>query len=150
MFDLAPLDGPVPADRVEGSLMTDPVAVLNPKLPATVDASSDLATVVRMMIERGVGAVLVTINERELAGILTDRDFLTKVAGRSGFEGLPVREFMTPNPETVSLTDPLAFAVRKMAAGGYRHLPVVVDKKAVGLISIRDVLQHVTTLCRDV
>ena len=56
--------------------------------------------------------------------VLTERDFLAKVAGRPDFASLPVRDFMTVSPETVAPTDTLAFAVGKMDAGGYRHLPV--------------------------
>jgi len=36
-----------------------------------------------------------------------------------------------------------------MDAGGYRHLPVVLDGKPVGVISVRDVLRHLTTLGPD-
>jgi len=57
---------------------------------------------------------------------------------------------MTPHPETVGPADPLAFALGKMAGGGYRHLPVVKDGQPVGVISVRDILRHIVWLCRDV
>ena len=56
---------------------------------------------------------------------------------------------MTPDPETASESDPLAFALHKMDGGGYRHLPVLRDGKPVGMISVRDLLKHITSLCRD-
>jgi len=56
---------------------------------------------------------------------------------------------MTPNPETVTSGDTLAFALGKMDAGGYRHLPVVAGGKPVGVISVRDVLRHVTDVCPE-
>ncbi|HJZ54863.1 MAG TPA: CBS domain-containing protein [Gemmataceae bacterium] len=146
---LANLDMPAPHDRVERSLMTESVAVLGPREPVTVGVGEDLGRAVRQMIERKVGAVLVTDAAGGLVGILTERDFLTKVAGQPGFEALPVRQFMTPRPETVAPTDTLAFALSKMDAGGYRHLPVVEGGRPVGVISVRDVLRHVTDLCRD-
>jgi CBS domain-containing protein len=35
-----------------------------------------------------------------------------------------------------------------MDDGGYRHLPVVEDDgRPVGLVSVRDVIRHVTKLC---
>jgi CBS domain-containing protein len=149
MLSLAHLDEPALHDRVERSLMTDPVSVLNPRTPVTVPADADLGAAVRLMIDGGVGAVLVTGAAAELVGILTERDFLTRVAGQPGFAALPVCDFMTPAPETVSPTDTLAFALGKMDAGGYRHLPVVAGGKPVGVISVRDVLRHVTRVCRS-
>jgi CBS domain-containing protein len=80
---------------------------------------------------------------------LTERDFLTKVAGSAGFGRQPVADYMTHHPETVGPTDSLAFALGKMAGGGYRHLPVVRDGQPVGVISVRDILRHVVWLCRD-
>src|SRR5690242_6126389 len=78
-FDLAAVDRPAPSDRVEASLMAEPVAVLGPKPPVTVAADADLGRAVREMIGRKVGAVLVTDPAGCLVGILTERDFLTKV-----------------------------------------------------------------------
>ena len=84
-------------------------------------------------------------NESSLVGILTERDFLTKIAGVPGYEELPVARFMTAAPVTVAPTDLLAAALARMDTGGYRHLPVVSDGKPVGVISVRDVLRHLTS-----
>jgi CBS domain-containing protein len=145
-----PLTGgnePALHDRVERSLMTEPVSVLGSHVPVTVPDDAEIGRAIRTMIERNVGAVLVTAADGRLAGILTERDFLSKVAGQPGFTALGVREFMTANPETVTLTDTLAFAIGKMDAGGYRHLPIVDGIRPVGVISVRDILRHVTHLC---
>jgi CBS domain-containing protein len=94
--------------------------------------------------------VVVVSASGALTGILTERDFLMKVAGQPHYALLPVRDFMTREPETVSLADTLAFALGKMDAGGYRHLPVVEDELPIGVISVRDILRHVTKLCQEV
>ncbi len=146
---LARLDAPAPNGPVEASLMNDPVSVLDPRPPLTVPADATLGDAVRQLIAGRIGAVLVTGAAGELIGILTERDFLTKVAGVPGFEALSVSQFMTPNPETVAPTDVLAFALGKMDAGGYRHLPVVAAGKPVGVISVRDILRHLTAVCPD-
>lgn len=146
---LARLDGPVPNGPIEISLTRDPVWVLDPRPPITVGADALLGAAMRQMIDGRAGAVLVTGPGGELMGILTERDFLTKVAGAPGFEERPVREFMTHAPETVAPTDTLAFALGKMDAGGYRHLPVVEGGRPVGVISVRDILRHVTEICPE-
>ena len=123
--------------------------LLDPRPPLTVPVDALLGDAVRLMIAGRTGAVLVTGPAGQLVGILTERDFLTKVAGQPGFEALAVNAFMTPNPETVAPTDVLAFALGKMDAGGYRHLPVVDAGRPVGVISVRDILRHLTAVCPD-
>lgn len=147
-FDLSALDRPIPADAVEVSLMTDPVAVLKPRPPVCVPATADLGRAMVDMIRHAVGAVLVTDPAGRLEGILTERDFLTKIAGSDTLALLPVRQFMTRTPEAVRPTDSLAFALRLMDVGRYRHLPVVDAGRPVGVISVKDVLRHVLALCR--
>lgn len=149
MLDLSHLHEPLLIDKLERGLMTEPVVGLNPREPVTIADTAALGQALALMIERGVGAVLVTDPAGRLAGILTERDFLAKVAGRPDFAALPARDFMTASPETLAPTDTLAFAVGKMDAGGYRHLPVVADGRPVGVVSVRDVLRSVTRLCRD-
>jgi CBS domain-containing protein len=146
---LTALDGPVPQGPVETTLLTDPVSILQPRPPVTVSMSADLGQAIREMIDRKVGAVLVTDSIGDLVGILTERDFLTRVAGEPGYERLPVSRYMTPAPETVAPTDLVAVALAKMDAGGYRHLPVVEKGKPVGVISVRDILRHLTAVCPD-
>ena len=146
---LTHLNSPAAHGPVEASLTSDPVSVLDPRPPITVPASATLGEAMREMVTGRTGAVLVTGPAGELVGILTERDFLTKVAGEAGFESLPVGDFMTPNPETVAPTDVLAFALGKMDAGGYRHLPVVEAGKPVGVVSVRDILRHLTAVCPE-
>jgi len=148
-FDLMALDRPAPSDRVEQSLMTDPVSVLGPRQPVTVSIAATLGEAIRTMIDSRVGAVLVIDPKSQLVGVLTERDFLTKVAGSPGFQDLLVADFMSPNPETVAPSDPLAFALGKMAGGGYRHLPVVQAGQPIGVVSVRDVLAHIVRLCQE-
>ncbi|VTT96434.1 signal transduction protein with cbs domains : CBS domain containing protein OS=uncultured Acidobacteria bacterium GN=HGMM_F54F02C36 PE=4 SV=1: CBS: CBS [Gemmataceae bacterium] len=146
---LTALDTPLAQGPLEANLLTTPVSVLEPRPPVTVPATGTLGDAIRQMIDVRVGAVLVTGPGGELVGILTERDFLTKVAGVAGYESLPVSQFMTRGPETVEPTDALAVALGRMDAGGYRHLPVVRDGKPVGVISVRDVLRYLTTLGSD-
>ncbi len=148
MLSLAHLDEPALHDRVERSLMTDPVTVLFPREPVTLPLHADLGQAMRLMVERKVGAVLLVDDAGNLAGILTERDFLTKVAGQPAIDCLPVRDFMTLKPQTVLPTHKLAFAIGLMDAGGYRHIPIVEDVKPLGMVSVRDVLRHVTQTCQ--
>jgi CBS domain-containing protein len=148
--DLTLLDRPEARDRVELSLMEDPVTVLRPKPPVTVRTSATVGEAVGVMLKRDLGAVLVVDEAGRLRGIFSERDLLKKVAGlHEDYAGLPVTQFMTADPETITPADTLNFALHKMDVGGYRHLPVVEGDRPVGVISVRDMLRHITRLCKE-
>lgn len=53
-----------------------------------------------------------------------------------------VRDIMTKSPKCVSPTTHLADAYSLMIEGHFRHLVVIENDKAVGIVSDRDVLRH--------
>jgi CBS domain-containing protein len=141
--DLTFLDDPLVAAKsaVERSLMGNPVRLLEPAAPVCVPPQTTLRDVIRTLIERKTACVLVT-QSRELVGIFTERDLLMNIAGREDqTSGDEVREWMTPNPETVEENDSIALAIHKMDVGGYRHLPVMKAGHPIGIISVRDVVR---------
>ena len=107
----------------------------------TVDATETLTDAAAQMHARGVGAALVMNGER-LSGILTERDVLRAVA-TGGIEGTNVGAWMTHDPDTVEPDERPGHAAAIMIHGGYRHLPVLDGDKAVGIISIRDLMRLV-------
>jgi CBS domain-containing protein len=148
LHDLTQLDQPMAQDRVQRSLMEDPVNALRPQPPITVTVDTPVRDAVRTMIDSNIGALLVLDSDGNLAGIFTERDLLQKGAGLIELsDPRPVKDLMTVNPETVRTTDNLAFVLHKMDIGGYRHLPVMEKDKVVGVISVRDMLRHFTRLC---
>ena len=147
--DLTQLDRPTASNRVERSLMEDPVTVLQPREPLTLPATATVGEAMRTMLEKDVGALLIIDSAGKLRGIFSERDLLSRVAGiHTDYVGRPVSDFMTAEPETIGATDTLAFALHKMDLGGYRHLPLVHDGRPAGVISVRDIMRHITRLCR--
>jgi signal-transduction protein with cAMP-binding, CBS, and nucleotidyltransferase domain len=148
--DLTQLDQPVAHDRIERSLMEDPIrTTLHPAPPVTLLPTATVAEAIQTMLARNIGAILVADAAGEVIGVFSERDLLTKVAGLvPDYTERPISEFMTPDPETVRPSDTLAFVLHKMDSGGYRHLPVLEGGKAIGMISVRDMLRHVTSMCR--
>lgn len=147
-FDLAPLDHPVPHDGVQQDLMQRPVRDLHPRPPVTLTGTAPLGQAVSVMLDEGVGTVLIVGNGGELVGIFSERDLLQRVPDEARAGGV-LHDYMTCNPETVHPDDSLALALQKMDVGGYRHLPVVADGRPVGMISVRDMLRHITGLCSE-
>jgi len=132
------------------SLIEDPVGRLNPRTPVTIRPTTSVGEAIRMMLDSNVGALLVVGDDSRVVGIFSERDLLTKIAGlRDDYANRPVSEFMTRDPETVAPHHTLAFALHKMDCGGYRHVPVLENGHPVAMISVRDMLRHITRLCRD-
>ncbi len=130
---------------VERRLVRDRLEVLEPREPITVSPATAVRDVLTMLIDRGIGCVLV-VDQDALVGVFTERDALRKLAGNLDQLGdLPVSQFMTPSPQTLDIEAKVAFAVRSMDQGGYRHLPIVDQEgKPTGVVSVRDILHYLS------
>ena len=94
----------------------------------------------RLMAQRNIGAVPVVDQAGAIIGIFTERDIM----GRLVAAGLPaddttVAEIMTPDPKTLSHECSTAEAMTIMTEGKFRHLPVVVGVRPIGILSLRDI-----------
>ena len=90
------------------------------------------------MCERSVGAVLVTDAHARLKGIFTGRDAVQVIAGGGNPGAIHLSAVMTAEPDTIAPERTAIDALHMMCDGGYRHLPVVVDGKVVGIVSRSD------------
>jgi CBS domain-containing protein len=92
------------------------------------------------MAARNVGAILVIENDA-LLGIVTERDVVFRVVC-PGLDprATPVAEVMTPDPITIHPDQPFGYALVLMQREGFRHLPVVENGKAIGIVSARSAL----------
>ena len=88
------------------------------------------------------GAVVVSTDGITIQGILSERDIVRSLKS-VGAEllGRPVRDLMTVNVLTCEPSDRAAGIMALMALKHLRHVPVVLDGKLIGMVSVRDVLQ---------
>ena len=92
----------------------------------------------KVMNERNVGAVLVQI-EDYLVGILSERDYMRKVIlDIHASKQTRVSEVMTTDVITVSPDDTVRHCIALTKKHHIRHLPVVQEGRAIGMISLRD------------
>jgi len=137
--------------QVEEGLIRDRVHSLNPKSPLAVDPTTPIRDVLKKMVEKGIGCVIVaeggqTGQVGKVVGIFSERDALRRIGTRiSELSSRPVSDFMTRGPQTLDGSAKIAFAVQRMDLGGYRHLPIVGESgQVVGIISVRDILRYLT------
>jgi len=106
----------------------------------TVAPEDTIGEAAEKMTHQGVGAVVVSDFGR-MIGIFTERDLMRAVAGRVHSSEARVREWMTPDPVTMTEDASVEEAGQTMVERGFRHIPVVAGERAVGIVSIRDVAE---------
>ena len=98
---------------------------------------------IRLMAEKGVGAVLVMEGAR-LAGIVSERDYARKIVlhGRSSAD-TSVRDIMTAEVVTVGPQNTVEQCMQVVTEHRIRHLPVLEGDAVIGVISIGDLVKAV-------
>jgi CBS domain-containing protein len=98
---------------------------------------------IKLMAEKAVGS-LVVMEDDELCGIITERDYARKVIvkGRSS-ETTTVAEIMTVEVLTASSSETVNYCMEVMTEKKIRHLPVVEDNRVIGMISIGDLVEAI-------
>ncbi len=124
------------------NLRVESVSRLNPTAPRQVPIRATVAEATSLMRAEQVGCLLVC-DATALVGVFTERDLLCRVLGRGKSMHSPIVDFMTPNPVTVHPKDPIRLAIKRMIAGGYRHLPVTDDlHRPIGILSIKRIAHY--------
>ncbi|HEY7025661.1 MAG TPA: CBS domain-containing protein [Candidatus Limnocylindrales bacterium] len=145
-FDLMSVDIPAPSSEFEAEMVVIPLADLRHHKPLTIAPGASAAEAVAQMQQAGAGCLIV--EEGGLVrGILSERDLVMKL-DHATLDGLTVADLMTADPVVLRPDDSIAVAINKMAVGGFRHIPLVVDGRATGIVSARDVFRHVLAQVR--
>lgn len=93
----------------------------------------------QLMAEKEIGA-LVVIEDDKMVGILSERDYARKIIlkGKSSKE-TPVREIMTSDVIYTSPDQKVRKCLSLMTKHHFRHMPVLENRRLVGILSIEDV-----------
>ena len=107
-----------------------------------VTPDETLASAIATLSARRIGAVVVLDPDKNLAGILSERDILHAVARRAADAlGLRVADVMTTPVITCDPDDTVEHVMELMTNGRFRHLPVVRRGALMGVVSIGDVVK---------
>ena len=106
-----------------------------------IEADASVFEAITRMVEANVGALLVT-DEGEIAGIVTERDYLRQVTlkGRTDKE-TAIREIMSSPLIVATPQMTIDECMALMTDRRIRHVPVVEDGQVVGIVSIGDVVK---------
>ena len=139
--DLRTADVPSPSNAFEAKLVDVPLSEVHPHLPITIDPNATAADAVSQMQAANIGCLVVADNGT-VRGILSERDLVMK-APSEALASVSVGSLMTPDPVVLRDDDSVAIAIHKMAVGGFRHIPLVSDGHATGIVSARDLFKYI-------
>jgi CBS domain-containing protein len=109
----------------------------------TIEPSATLAAAVKLLADRKIGAVVITGADRQVIGILSERDIVRALAaGGPAALDQQVGQVMTRKVMTCEEAETVAGLMGRMTEGKFRHLPVVERGRLAGIVSIGDVVKH--------
>lgn len=128
-------------DIFVGRLMSSPVKTVSPDTQAHEAAE--------LMLDHGIGSVVVTGEDGHLEGILTATDFVHIAAEQRWASDATVETYMTTDVVTTTANESIRDVADLLVERGFHHLPVVDDDdNVVGMLTTTDLtayLSHVQT-----
>jgi CBS domain-containing protein len=131
-------------------VLDHPIRTIGLRPSVTLPEGAMLSEAIRLMRERKIGSALVT-REGRLVGIVTERDLLMRAAmGEFDPAKTHLDQLMHVDPVVLTPEHPIAYAINLMSDGGFRHIPLVdAEKRPVGIISIRDIVDYFAWFFRE-
>jgi CBS domain-containing protein len=110
---------------------------------ATIEPGASVADVIDRLAEHGIGALVVSEDGEHITGIVSERD----VVRRLRVDGVrvldaKVDDIMTAEVHTCAPDAEVDSLMALMTDHRVRHVPVVVDGKLAGIVSIGDVVKQ--------
>ena len=105
----------------------------------SVNTETTIFQVAKMMEQSGIGAVLVKKNGN-LSGIITDRDYATKIVSHNLPSDTPVEQIMSSPLITINFDESISAAAERMTNKKIRKLAVTDNGNIIGLITSTDLV----------
>jgi len=123
-------------DVFVASLMSTPVHTVGPD--ATLRQAGEL------MLDHGVGSVVVVDDDDRIEGMLTATDFVRVVAEGDADPGAAVTEWMSTDVSTTTANESIRAVADEIIDHGFHHVPVVDDGRVIGMITTTDMTGYIS------
>ncbi len=109
----------------------------------SIEPSASVYAAIKFMADKEVGALMV-LESRKVVGIISERDYARKVIlkGRSS-NATQVEEIMTTRVVYAHPEQNVNECMALMTEKHIRHLPIMVEEKLLGVISIGDLVKSI-------
>ena len=138
-------------------LMKIKVRKLVSRTPVTAPLTATIREAAAIMTEESVSSLVIIdpstsahvtdsatgpAPQQIMVGIITDRDFRTRVVAEGLAPDTPVSEVMTEHPITMQADDSVFEAMLSMLRNNIHHLPVVHRRRPIGVINLSDIIKY--------
>ncbi|TNH04600.1 cyclic nucleotide-binding/CBS domain-containing protein [Testudinibacter sp. TR-2022] len=128
----------------QSNLFMQSVAEVANRKIAQVDAHATIQYTAEKMCQQRRSSALI-MQDKQLIGIVNDRDMTKKVVAQALDVQLPITYIMTSNPPTIAADDSVLNAVSLMMQHNIRSLPVMADNQVLGILTATDLVQKNST-----
>lgn len=117
------------------------VLVIKAKPVVAIRPTDTINALCKLLREKKVGASIVSSDGNKIEGVISERDVAYGLAVHgAALDTMLVSTLMTKTVITCTPDERVATVASTMLSRNIRHIPVEVDGRAVGMVSIRDVL----------
>ena len=109
----------------------------------TIASSQTVEDAICLMAGHKVNALLVTVNDQP-AGIFSEEDLFRSLLGNktAAFSEIELESAITRSLLLAKPEDPITTVLDKMIAADINYLPVIEEKKIIGILTLKDMMKH--------
>jgi CBS domain-containing protein len=115
-----------------GDVMTRNFISARPDIP--------LLSAVRLMVKKRIGS-LILVKDGILKGILTEKDIMWAISKKQDLRKINAIDICTRKITTIKPSADIFDAIVLMKKKKFRRLPVVIKKKVIGYLTLKDILR---------
>jgi len=119
--------------------INEPIRSIMAQDVVSINMTGKISDALDLMKKHMIGGLPVVDDDKRVLGIITEKDIISLFKGR--ISGVKVRELMTRRVVTTTPGMSIIEAERTMIEEGFRRLPIVTDKKVLGMVTARSILQ---------
>ena len=128
------------ANVVEEIFQTDPISALGLPPAVSIGRDASVGAALAAVQQHGQGYVLI-VEAGKPVGMMSEREVLMRIVARDVRYAENVDKYMSHGPETLTLKEPIATAIRMMNEGGERNIPIVDGTgRAVAVLRTIDII----------
>ncbi|MBT4165821.1 CBS domain-containing protein [archaeon] len=106
----------------------------------SINFDAQVLEAVKLMVKKRVGSLIV-VEKGLLRGILTEKDIIWALSKKKDLSGIKVGDICIRKITTIKPSADIYDAVKLMKRVKFRRLPVTVNKKVIGYLTLKDILK---------